>query len=455
MCNIVEKSKFRKGQIYASKNSLPHREQTYFVSMRGSYDASGKSQNDPWNLERFYKEMENIPALSNVLFERGNIFRLNKGINLVSQVSYGAYGTGSKPVLCGSLKNYADEKWNFVSEGIWSVDLHRENAGILVSDGGEKMGLRRLSLDELEYDLDFYHDIEKGILYLYSPEKSPEGFNSIEIGVCINLFNMYKKNTIAIDNLNFQLTGRHGIASAFCENITVTNCEFGWIGGSSDGNGVTRLGNAVEFYGSGKNLLVENCFIDQIFDAGLTFQVTGIGEFSDITFRNNLIENCAYSIEFFNVDMKHHTGFYKNILIEDNLLMYAGYGLATRAGHREWWVAVSHINGWKDGVEPTENFVIRNNTLYCSITNLVYWKHYYNQTQNVSVYGNSFYQTGTPDFARDVSKYHALTVDTSIDFGAIEHPHSTECLRVAKDQRTFAEAVSFFDPSPKEVLWLD
>ena len=62
-------------------------------------------------------------------------------------------------------------------------------------------------------------------------------------------------NGAHIDNLCLKYCGSHGVGSGTNEGLRITNCEFGWIGGSIQGESIfgrkhpTRFGNAVEIYG--------------------------------------------------------------------------------------------------------------------------------------------------------------------------------------------------------------
>ena len=93
------------------------------------------------------------------------------------------------------------------------------------------------------------------------------------------------------------------------KNLKVANCEFGWIGGSIQSEGIfgrhwpTRFGNGVEIYGGCDGFTVEKCYVHDIYDAGLTQQF-GMHSWKggapviqrDIMYSRNVIERCNYSI---------------------------------------------------------------------------------------------------------------------------------------------------------------
>ena len=96
----------------------------YYVSNNGN-DA-----NDGLTLESAWKTFKNADAEAQiikegdkVLFERGGLYR--GSLQLVSGVTYSAYGDGEKPHLYGSLRNYAEpDLWDADDkESIWKMNV--------------------------------------------------------------------------------------------------------------------------------------------------------------------------------------------------------------------------------------------------------------------------------------------------------------------------------------------
>ena len=88
------------------------------------------------------------------------------------------------------------------------------------------------------------------------------------IGAFCELMEKYGDD-ITVDNLCLKYTGVHGVGAGTVNDLTVQNCEFGWIGGSVQGvlgsnKYETRFGNAVEIYGGCENYTVQNNYIYQI-----------------------------------------------------------------------------------------------------------------------------------------------------------------------------------------------
>jgi hypothetical protein len=98
---------------------------TYYVDNAGSDDATGTTMTSAW--KSVYK-VSNTPleAGSTVLFKRGGQWRDSRlltqnGVLNGAATTYGAYGTGDKPRLMGSvsLKNPADWQRSAVDSNIW------------------------------------------------------------------------------------------------------------------------------------------------------------------------------------------------------------------------------------------------------------------------------------------------------------------------------------------------
>ena len=317
---------------------------------------------------------------------------------LASGVTYGAYGTGPKPAICASEENYSGT--NYYGESYWKK-TDKENVwvcsefvsldlGTIVFDHGRAVGKRIFSKKEnLEENFEFYQDPDTAQVYLYLESNPSDAFYDIEF--CVKTEILYgRANTkdVTIDNLSIKYGGGHGISfDNGAQNIVVTNCELGWLGGSLQTSSV-RYGNGIEFWNNCSNILVENNWVYQIYDAGLTHQGADIGGYvqSDITFRGNLVEYCSYGIEYFtgNPEMD----LWKNILYENNIIRFSGYGWGVT---RPDTSSVSLLCGWGH-TDPfkAENFVIKNNILDVSANHLIV--QHYKVDMPVEFVGNTYYQ---------------------------------------------------------------
>jgi hypothetical protein len=216
-----------------------------------------------------------------------------------------------------------------------------------------------------------------GELYLRCDKGNPASvFDEIEALPKRNMFKIGSNNNVTVDNLCLKYIGAHAIGAGgrSVKGLHVSNCEIGWIGGSiqnylgldpnyvEGGRGsVTRYGNGVEIYGGCEDYLVENCYIYQVYDAGITHQITTHGknfELGGIKYINNLVERCVYSIEYFLEKTEgDRESVISDCLIEGNILRLSGYGWGQQRHNTH---TPAHIKGWS--YENTaRNFRIENN----------------------------------------------------------------------------------------------
>ena len=355
--------------------TIPSGKTVYYVSPNGNDSNNGRTPATAW---KTLSKVSNasLPKGSYVCFERGGLWRGT--LNAKAGVTYTAYGEGAKPMLYGSPENGADPtKWKRSdAENIWYY-VGSENwgdVGTLVFNEGESCAIKAIrewrdngdvynwttgmpfnnGYKDLNQDLHFYHDpTGTKRVYLYSEENPGNRFDSIEFNVKQNLISV-KGDGVTIDNLCLKYTGIHGVGAGTVNNLTVQNCEFGWIGGSVQGmidgrKYETRFGNAVEIYGGCENYTVQNNYIYQIYDAGITHQYSGVGDkvynHTNVLYLNNVIEYCVYSIEYFVSGCEEdNPSVMTNFRIEGNYMWYASRGFCEQRppADRTWG---AHIKG--------------------------------------------------------------------------------------------------------------
>lgn len=386
----------RIAQIRATPNmSVPESAKKFYVSeLRGDDAADGLTPLTAWKtIARLNKESP--AAGSFVLFERGGLYR--GSVSTKPGVTYTAYGVGPKPRIYGSPVNGADPaKWTRTDNPkVWSFDIGHDDVGVIVFDNGAAHAIKVVyrtdkktgakfsmvtkrpfnSYRDLDTDLHFWHDYYKagtGKVYLYSEQNPGERFKSIEFNVRTCGFRIGGPG-VTIDNFYIAHVGVHGVSSGTTQHLHVRNCEFAWIGGSIQAEGIfgrdhpTRLGNGVEIYGGCEDYSVENCCFDQIYDAGVTHQL-GIpagGKLynqKDVLYKDNVFLRCNYSIEYFlSREAPNNPSQMENIMIADNIMIDAGYGFCEqRPDHG----CAAHIKSWgghKDN--RAKNITVRNNIM--------------------------------------------------------------------------------------------
>lgn len=408
----------------------------YISSANGDDKNDGTTPDKAWaSLAAYTKNKWNFKEGDIVLFERGGVYR-GDNISLVSGVTYGAYGSGAKPAIYGSKQNYTGEDtWSETDkENVWVCNEYVvSDAGVIVFNHGQAVGIKRLSvaddletnLAELKANFEFYHDLDNAKLYLYLDRDPSETFYDIEICEKSNIFKgSSKTNNVTIDNLAIKYGGGHAIRfDPDASNIKITNCEIGFIGGSLQ-QGTIRYGNAIEFWNGCSDVTVENNWIYQIYDAAFTHQGGDVGGYvqENITFRSNLVEYCCFSLEFWAGNPEKDL--LKNILYEDNMIRFTGYGWGMvrpdpfAVGAINTW---GHTDNWK-----AENFVIKNNIFDMSTRSLIV--SWYEEPLDITFTGNSYY----------------------LKEGNVAIWSEQELL-TAPDQKTMEASVRRFDENPKEV----
>lgn len=391
----------RKNIILTSQTDIVITGEKYYVSDDGDDLNDGRSAERPWKtLNRVNSGTFNYGDA--VLFRRGGTFR--GSLDARSGVTYSAYGEGDKPVIMSSPYNGAEYGY-WTETDVKNIYVFSEkftdDVGMLVFNGGELYGYKALidyadntnktdnreftSYASLNGDLSFWHDLggpnieaddKHGELYLLSENGNPsERFNSIEFSIRTNAIRI-RGDGVRINNLNVKYCGCHGIGAGTVNGLKVDRCVFEWIGGSvqyyRNGHPV-RFGNAVEIYGGCSDYTVENCYINQAYDAGITHQFSSGGNneviMKNVVYKGNLIENCIYSIEYFlgkpDGDVKRHMS---GVRIYDNIMRRCGYGFGSQRPDKGPDV---HIKSW-DHFNDADDMIFENNIMDSSAHMLIH-----------------------------------------------------------------------------------
>lgn len=452
-------------EIYATPNTEYTGTAYYVSSSEGNDSNDGLSPEKPFKTitkVRYLIEGDVIKEGSVVYFKRGDEWR-GETLYLPSKdcdITITAYGTGPKPVFNGSRDNYAKESYweevnptkhiyRFVPPSGTAADYWQDthwDVGAIVLTGQDgniedspKCFLRNnsdntktnkttgkifFSYADLD-DLHFFHDTDKNgavningdcELYLRCDAGNPgivfkdieflEGRGLIQGGPHVK--------APTIDNIEFRNCSSHAISITFSRNLTVKNCVFNWVGGATQYDKV-RYGNGIEIWGSAENFTVDNCYFSQIYDAAVTFQFSrdnaesGDVNCKNISFTNNVMEYCNYSVEYFlRVKVKNSDGeevwsdssAFENFTISGNHMWYAGYGFCEQRSDKG---CDAHIQSWSSynkclgGFNVSDNvFAVARNCLietrYGALENArpVYSNNTYIQYKNRNETGNHY-----------------------------------------------------------------
>ena len=397
---IEKKARELRKKIAETKPVLDIKGTTYYVSADGDDNNDGLSPETAWKtLDGPYNNSDKFKPGDAVLFRCGDIFRAvevrSRCILMKEGVTYSSFGDGPKPKLYGTFENAALLNWKKEGDNLYSLELgHKLDVGAVCFDEGKEWGFKLVKGRDVsttpQIDLEFYHDIAEEKLYLCSEKGSPiERWSDIEVCPRTHIFGRLQKDVV-IDGLNLKYAGGEGIGGGtltypgdgFAYNyvfsgFTVRNCEFGWMGGSLMGD-VTksrcRYGNGFGIWGGIKDLLIENCYFYQCFDAAITQQFRGYIKndnpvnIEDTVIRGCLFENNTYDYEYWlteyttnvtsggekNKDSKFRL---KNLFFEDNICRLNGYGWGNQRPDR---TTPACLKSWTHQ-NMSENFVVKNN----------------------------------------------------------------------------------------------
>ncbi len=382
-----------------------------------------------------------------VLFERGGLWRVPCGDKVIvpNGVIFGAYGVGEKPRFYGSAYNYADGSlWEKHSENIWKRCIPGRNVGIIVFDEKYALGVKKWSLDDVNEDYDFYYDGDTEIMYLFYGGNLTDDFDSIEIGQRGDVVTM-GSNTV-VDNLCIRYGASHGISpESNAHNVTITNCEIGFIGGSMQFDQV-RFGNGIEIKLGGQDITVKNNWVYQCYDAGITFQSWNIGKetyYRNVDMSENLVEYCYYGFEYFTTSTHCNSPYseYKDITISKNIIRFSGYAWSHEQRPDKWML--SHIRGGKWAyMDYCENFRITDNIFDSARAYIIYW--WWNREEDNFIHPDSHQGLTVSDNAY----YHSLKDDKKCMLYHKDIPI------LAVNEAELIEAVKLFDSNPAKIVLL-
>ncbi len=435
-----------KEKILSTGNELELSENgtVYYVS------ENGDDQNDALTPQTAIKSFHKIADLplkdgDSVLFERGGTYRIKDKVFVKTGINYGAYGNGPKPLMLGSLNNYADSSfWTKYCDNIWELDLKDAvvPAAVTLFNNDEYLGEQVfLGIDHLKADGEFYFDTETKKYYLYFSEGNPgEYFNDIEIGTIDFCFRGDGGERVHIDNFEFKYFTMGAVVVGAINKMSVTNCVFGWQGGKLwkvRDNDYIRFGNAIQFWHIANDIVVKNNWIYQVFDAAMTFQ--GSGEtpavYTNIKFEDNLIEYCSMNIEYWaHNSKKGEPPIINDISIKNNILRFGGYGWG--GIYRCYKENQALFLGWLNLYKTQfDNFVIEDNIFDVSDCAIYYTKSPEEQ-QGFYIRNNTYYR-------KPASGRHEYT--------KVLRLYPTE----VTNQEELEKTIAIFDKSPKEVKWFD
>lgn len=340
---------------------------TYYVSNSGLDTNDGLTPANPWRTISHINKQRLSPGDA-VLFQRGNTWREQLrpySGDATGSVRYGAYGSGEKPLLLGSVDRSKPTDWHHVHDLVWSASVSTRDVGNIIFNDDAACGMKKWSENDFSKQGDFFFDPALQVLKLYSRGNPGAYYKRIECALRRHIINQGNTSYVIYEKLALKYGAAHGIGGGNTHNIIVRNCDLAFIGGGDQyaDDRTVRYGNGIEFWGNAHDNLVKNCRLWAIYDAALTNQNNrpNVKQYN-ISYRNNTIWNCEYSYEYWNKPENSKT---YNIIFENNTCLYAGYGW----GHNQRPdPSGRHLCFYKN-LAVTKNIVIRNNIFYEAASN--------------------------------------------------------------------------------------
>lgn len=270
-----------------------------------------------------------------ILFRRGSIWR--GSVPSFSGVTYGAYGNGENPIICGSVDLSSTDLWEEYKPNIWRcTNKPNSDAGnFIFGEGDARIGATlRWNKEDLKAQGEFWDscypatdsapetDGENELL-LWSERNPAEYYNHIECCVRGGRILLPLQSGMTVENLTFVGSGIHAVQGSG-KNITVRNCKFEFIGGCTWSRNLRiRFGNCIEFWDFAEDITVEGCSFYQVYDSCVTHQ-GGIKCKPAVRFmcRNNVFD--SYGMAAF----EYRDRVPVDSVFADNICKNAGVGFA-------------------------------------------------------------------------------------------------------------------------------
>lgn len=394
----------------------------YYIDVHGG-DAAANGLT-PERARRTYRDLPLQPGDS-VLFRRGSYIRdslYRKAGTPEQPITYGAYGEGDAPVFCGSTDVSDSALWQETKPHIWKyIGVLPSEVCNFVFDDGRIGGTLRWEENLLESQGDWYDTwmgatsqnqekaTERNVL-LWSDGNPGTVYSHIEAVLWGNRCLSVNVSCTAVEDLAFFGSGVHALSGG-CDHMTVRRCSFIFIGGAVWNRQLRiRFGNAIEFWDYGEDILIEDCYFNNIYDSCITHQG---GEKTCKPARNLIMRRNL----FVNYGMGAYEGRDRMCVdsaFTDNLCVNAGGGFTGFGDSRPRRSEIypqpmgHHLFMWRI-VHATENggFTVARNRFYDATGAAIYSIISPEAEAQMKLFGNRYYTTSRRYLTRIGGKMYA------------------------------------------------
>ena len=259
---------------------------TYYVDATGGNDSNaGTATGSAW------KTIAKVNASSFsagdfILFKRGETWReplvVSSSGSAGNPITFGAYGTGSLPVLMASTSKSNPTDWTAdASVNIWFATGFPTDVGSIMVNGTTVLTGKVSSKASLNSQGKFWYNPSNSSVYMYSTSNPATYYNNgIECwwkGTAAsngNIIHASGKNYLDFQDLELKYGGGHGIQIVNTTGSNIRRLTVSYVGGSYL-TGTTRYGNGIELWEGANTVTIENNSVSQTFDECLTSQSKG------------------------------------------------------------------------------------------------------------------------------------------------------------------------------------
>jgi uncharacterized protein YjdB len=439
---------------------------TYYVKVGGNDALDGQSDANAWATISKVNS-SSFSAGDYILFRKGDTWRetldMPSSGSAGNYIHYGSYGTGTNPKILGSK---ATTTWTDQGSNKWKSDITFTNPQALygeaditfITTGGTKVWGGYVS-GTAGLVSAYQWTWVSNYIYVYSTSNPASAYTGIEVpqrNLCIDT--RYKEY-VDIDGIDCFYSGWIGIDANSTHgntenktNLTVQNCEVGYIGGrttAQEGYGLYtpytnlivrgctihdcgRRGIALNVYGATSAFTLTNALIEDntfyngyhttALDISVGADYSNAAGWDGITFRRNLIYEPEsgqpiYSNQIFL--QRYNTATLQNINIYSNIFKYPSYASIM--------------------LERCNTINIHNNTFYGGSSDIVPNCHIYTNTSAtaISIKNNIFYTLQSTDAgANGAAVYNIDIADAQIDDNYNLFYRTSNSLRVYSNRGT-------------------
>jgi len=376
-----------------------------FFSATGNNANDGLSEGAPkQTIAHLNAIFSGLSAGTNIRFKRGDVFYgqiiLAKSGAAGNHITFSDYGLTflAKPLILGGKTENLTSDWTNISGNLWenSDAVFSVDCANLVFNNEASCGTKLMNSDSslISTQGQFWYSFTRDVVRIYSVGNPASFYSNIQVVLRENAIKTNSYSYMTFTNLDFRYWGLC-VWEQGGNYYNWLNCDISYIGGADQlSNYTTRYGNGLQLWEGTHDVNITGCRISNVYDAGISPQGYSAGYTAYRQFiRNNIIQKCEYSFEFFLRDAGSSCD---SIFFEYNTCVDAGGGW----GH----------NQRPDGANGTHmrnilftatrtNIFIRNNIFKGATERLVWWGSSSDLT-GITISNNLYLQAGSEPIAR-------------------------------------------------------